>query len=101
MHHTDWTGGLVALVHRFAVLCFAWDAQHDRILHDLLDAGLDAVYSAHTDRLTDALARAETPRPTARTHIQSRRQTRLKERPPTAASRSASQAGRLGESSRW
>ncbi|HEY9558589.1 MAG TPA: glycerophosphodiester phosphodiesterase [Acidimicrobiales bacterium] len=59
MHHTDWTGGLVALVHRFEVLCFAWDAQHDRILDDLLDAGVDAVYSDHTDRMTDALARAE------------------------------------------
>jgi glycerophosphoryl diester phosphodiesterase len=59
LHHTEWTGGRVALVHRFEVLCFGWDAQHDRILDELLDAGIDAVYSDHVDRMTDALARAE------------------------------------------
>jgi glycerophosphoryl diester phosphodiesterase len=58
LHHTDWTGGRIALVHRFEVLCFGWDAQHDRILDDLLDAGIDAVYSDHVDRMTDALKRA-------------------------------------------
>lgn len=58
MHHSEWTGGLVALAHRFEVLCFAWDAQHDRILGGLLDMGIDAVYSDHVDRMTDALARA-------------------------------------------
>lgn len=58
LHHTEWTGGLTALFHRFGVLCFGWDAQHDRILDDLLDAGVDAVYSDHVDRMVDALARA-------------------------------------------
>ena len=27
MHHTDWTGGLTTLFHRFERLCFGWDAQ--------------------------------------------------------------------------
>jgi glycerophosphoryl diester phosphodiesterase len=58
LHHSEWTGGLATLFHRFGVLCFGWDAQHDRILTDLLDAGLDAVYSDHVDRMVDALSRA-------------------------------------------
>lgn len=58
LHHSEWTGGLVSLFHRFGILCFGWDAQHDRILDGLLDAGLDAVYSDHVDRMVDALARA-------------------------------------------
>jgi glycerophosphoryl diester phosphodiesterase len=58
LHHSEWTGGLTSLFHRFEVLCFAWDAQHDRVLDDVLDAGVDAVYSDHVDRMVDALARA-------------------------------------------
>ena len=58
LHHSEWTGGLTALFHRFEVLCFGWDAQHDRILDDLLHAGVDAVYSDHVDRLVEALQRA-------------------------------------------
>ncbi|MET0728621.1 MAG: glycerophosphodiester phosphodiesterase [Acidimicrobiales bacterium] len=58
LHHSEWTGGLVALFHRFEVLCFGWDAQHERILGTLLDCGIDAVYSDHVDRMTDALSRA-------------------------------------------
>ncbi len=61
LHHSEWTGGLAALFHRFGVLCFGWDAQHDRILDGLLDAGIDAVYSDHVDRMVDALARARQP----------------------------------------
>ncbi len=50
--------GCTALFHRFEVLCFGWDAQHDRILDGLLEIGIDAVYSDHVDRMIDALARA-------------------------------------------
>jgi glycerophosphoryl diester phosphodiesterase len=57
LHHTEWTPGLVALFHRFEVLCFGWDAQHDRILDTLLASGVDGVYSDHSDRLADALSR--------------------------------------------
>lgn len=58
LHHSEWTGGLTTLFHRFGVLAFGWDAQHDRILDELLDAGIDAVYSDHVDRMIEALARA-------------------------------------------
>jgi glycerophosphoryl diester phosphodiesterase len=58
LHHSEWSGGLTALFHRFDVLCFGWDAQHPRILDELLDAGVDAVYSDHVDRMVEALARA-------------------------------------------
>jgi glycerophosphoryl diester phosphodiesterase len=62
LHHSDWTGGLAALFHRFERYALGWDAQHERILVELLDAGLDGVYSDHVDRLTAALARVfETP----------------------------------------
>ncbi len=57
MHHTDWNGGLIAMVHRFEVLAFGWDAQHERILDGLLDAGIDAVYSDHVDRMVASLDR--------------------------------------------
>ena len=57
LHHTEWTGGLTALFHRFEVLCFGWDAQHTRILEDLLELGIDAVYSDHVDRMADAIRR--------------------------------------------
>ncbi len=57
LHHSEWTGGLAALFHRFRLVCFGWDAQHERILDELLDMGLDGVYSDHVDRLTASLAR--------------------------------------------
>lgn len=60
LHHSEWTGGLTALFHRFGLHCFGWDAQHERILDALLEAGIDAVYSDHVDRMVDALARAQT-----------------------------------------
>lgn len=59
LHHSEWTGGLTSLFHRFEVLCFGWDAQFGRTLDDLLDAGIDAVYSDHVDRMVDALDRAQ------------------------------------------
>jgi len=59
MHHTDWTGGLTTLFHRFEVCAFGWDAQHTRILQALVHMGIDAVYSDHVDRMVEALAAAE------------------------------------------
>ena len=61
LHHSEWTGGLTALFHRFDVLCFGWDAQHERILDQLLDVGIDAVYSDHVDRMVDCLRRRWPP----------------------------------------
>jgi len=54
MHQADWTGGLAALAHRFGVLAFGWDAQHDHRLAEMYRMGLDAVYSDHVDRLVAA-----------------------------------------------
>lgn len=57
LHHSDWTGGNVTLFHRFKLLAFGWDAQHDRILDGLFTMGIDGVYSDHVDRMVDALER--------------------------------------------
>ncbi|MFZ4517600.1 MAG: glycerophosphodiester phosphodiesterase [Microthrixaceae bacterium] len=59
LHHTEWSGGLVALYHRFGRLALGWDAQHDRVIDALLHQGLDGVYSDHVDRLVDAARRAD------------------------------------------
>ncbi|MEY2423968.1 MAG: glycerophosphoryl diester phosphodiesterase [Acidimicrobiaceae bacterium] len=58
LHESDWTAGLTTLFHRFNVLTFGWDAQFERVLDNLLGMGMDAVYSDHVDRMTEALARA-------------------------------------------
>jgi glycerophosphoryl diester phosphodiesterase len=55
LHRSDWTGGLTTLFHRFGRLTFGWDAQHERMVLDLLDMGIDAVYSNHVDRMMDAV----------------------------------------------
>lgn len=57
MHHSDWSGGLIALVHRFGRYALAWDAQFDRILDQMLDSGIDGVFSDHTDTMMAAIAR--------------------------------------------
>lgn len=60
----EWTGGMATLFHRFDRLCFGWDAQHERILRDLLRMGLDGVYSDHVDVMMEAInAHIEQPRP--------------------------------------
>jgi glycerophosphoryl diester phosphodiesterase len=59
MHATDWTLGLTTLFHRFDRRCFAWDAQHERVLDALLAMGVDAVYSDWVDRMVDALQKVE------------------------------------------
>jgi glycerophosphoryl diester phosphodiesterase len=56
MHHTDWTGGLTTLFHRFERHCLGWDAQQPRVLRELLDMGCDGVYSDHVNRMTDAIS---------------------------------------------
>jgi glycerophosphoryl diester phosphodiesterase len=55
LHRSDWTGGLTTLFHRFDRLAFGWDAQHERMLLDLLDMGIDAVYSNYVDRMMEAV----------------------------------------------
>lgn len=51
LHHTDWNGGRVALAHRFGLYAFGWGAKYERELAAVLDAGIDAVYSDHVDRM--------------------------------------------------
>lgn len=52
----DWSGGLTTLYHRFDLHAFGWDAQQTRHIVELVDAGIDAVYSDHVDRMVEALA---------------------------------------------
>jgi glycerophosphoryl diester phosphodiesterase len=59
MHHADWNGGLIALFHRFERYTLGWDAQLPRILDELLDAGIDGVFSDHVDRMADAISRLQ------------------------------------------
>ena len=55
LHESEWTGGLTTLFHRFGVLAFGWDAQHERVLRNLVKMGIDAVYSDHVDRMVEVL----------------------------------------------
>jgi glycerophosphoryl diester phosphodiesterase len=55
LHHTDWTGGLTTLFHRFEVRCMAWDVQQRHQLSAVLRMGMDAVFSDFVDRMTEAL----------------------------------------------
>lgn len=54
LHHTDWTGGLVTLFHRFERIAFGWDLQQPHLLDNALRMGLDGIYSDHADRMVDA-----------------------------------------------
>jgi glycerophosphoryl diester phosphodiesterase len=54
LHHSDWTGGMVALVHRFDRYALGWDMQQDRVLVDGFRMGLDGVFSDWVDRMMEA-----------------------------------------------
>lgn len=54
LHHTDWTGGLTTLFHRFERVAFGWDMQFEHVLRPALRMGLDGVYSDHVDVMVDA-----------------------------------------------
>ena len=58
LHHTDWTGGLTTLFHRFRRVCFGWDLQFEHQLRPALRMGIDGVFSDHVDVMVDAF-RAE------------------------------------------
>jgi glycerophosphoryl diester phosphodiesterase len=49
LRRDDWSGGLVALFHRFGRLAFGWDVQLDHQLVEAQSMGLDAVYGDHVD----------------------------------------------------
>lgn len=54
LHHSDWTGGLTTLFHRFERVCFAWDLQFEHLLRPVLRMGIDGVFSDHVDVMVDA-----------------------------------------------
>jgi glycerophosphoryl diester phosphodiesterase len=55
-HHSEWTGGLVSLFHRFDVKAFAWDTQEVRHLRAMLRIGVDALYCDYVDRMVATVA---------------------------------------------
>ena len=55
MHHSDWSGGLTTLFHRFGILCFAWDIQFESKMTEILRMGMDAVYSDHVDMMMEVI----------------------------------------------
>lgn len=57
MHHTDWTGGIVALAHRFRRFALGWDMQFDHVIETGLRMGLDGVFSDYPDRMVEAVGR--------------------------------------------
>ncbi len=61
MHHTDWSGGLVVLFHRFEVNRVQLGLQFDHQLETAFRMGVDAVYSDHTDTMIDVMTREVGP----------------------------------------
>ena len=57
MHASDWNGGRTTLFHRFERYALAWDAQHERQLDELVDMGIDGVFSDHADRMAGVIAK--------------------------------------------
>jgi len=55
LHHSEWTGGMTTLFHRFGRFAFGWDAQHERVIRSLHRMGIDGIFSDHVDRLVDTL----------------------------------------------
>ncbi len=55
LHYSDWSGGKTVLFHRFGRYAFGWDAQHERIIRDLVRMGIDGIFGDHVDRLVDAM----------------------------------------------
>jgi glycerophosphoryl diester phosphodiesterase len=54
LHHTDWTGGLTTLFHRFQRVCFGWDMQFAHQMRPALRMGIDGIFSDHVDVMVDA-----------------------------------------------
>jgi glycerophosphoryl diester phosphodiesterase len=55
LRYPEWTGGLTTLFHRFGRLAFGWDAEHERMIRELVRMGIDGVYSDWVDRLLAVL----------------------------------------------
>ena len=55
LHHADWTGGLTTLFHRFDRYAFAWDAQFPHVIDELVDVGIDGIFSDNVDLLMERI----------------------------------------------
>lgn len=55
LHHSEWTGGMVTLFHRFEIVAFGWDAQHPYTLEKLLRAGIDGLFSDYVDVMMESI----------------------------------------------
>lgn len=55
LHHSDWTTGVVSLLHRFDLRAFAWDVQEMRHLRGVLAMGIDGIYCDRVDRMLAAV----------------------------------------------
>ena len=51
LYHSEWSMGLVALVHRFGLHAFAWDTQEVRNLRAAMRMKIDGVYCDRVDRM--------------------------------------------------
>jgi glycerophosphoryl diester phosphodiesterase len=58
MHYSDWTTGLTALFHRFERTCFGWDAQHERVISELVGLGIDGLYCDDTAKMMSLLSQS-------------------------------------------
>ena len=56
LRQTDWTGGLIAIFHRYERLALGWDAQHAREIATLINSGIDGVFSDHVDRMVETIS---------------------------------------------
>lgn len=54
LFHTEWTGGLTTLVHRFGRTAFGWGIEYPRHFQSAYRMGLDGVYSDHVDRMMES-----------------------------------------------
>jgi glycerophosphoryl diester phosphodiesterase len=56
LHPSEWTKGLVTLVHRFGLAAFAWDTQETRHILAVLRMGIDGLYCDRVDRMVATVA---------------------------------------------
>jgi glycerophosphoryl diester phosphodiesterase len=54
LFHTEWTGGLSTLAHRFGRTAFGWGIEYPRHFQSAYRMGLDGVYSDYVDRMMEA-----------------------------------------------
>jgi glycerophosphoryl diester phosphodiesterase len=56
LHHSEWTKGLVTLMHRFDLAAFAWDTQETRHILTVLRMDIDGIYCDRVDRMVATVA---------------------------------------------